>query len=228
MFDADPDIQVSERDARALALLAELAGIGMALARDLGRRAADDETPLDPAEAALAFSRLSRAVRLTIALEQRLAEAAPARAEAAARAWRVRIGHERALRAAGRKDEAEALVARALAAEGRDGFEADAVLEELSERLDEADDDDWLTDVPIAVMAARICRDLGVAFDPDVWAEAVGTQAPENPDPDPDPGPDPASCGAGPDLAAAAEGNPGRAAAGPDGAWAGGERRSSA
>jgi hypothetical protein len=172
MFDADPrpPAEAAERDARALARLDELAAIGMDLARDLRRRAADDDAPLDPAEAALAFSRLSRAIRLTIALEQRLAEGASARAEAAQRARVLRDGYERAMRAAGRKDQAQAMVAQALAADGRDAAEVEILLEDLTERLDEDDDALWLDDVPVAVMAAGICRDLGVAFDPAVWA----------------------------------------------------------
>jgi len=61
------------RAARRLALLAELAETGMDLARAVHRQAtgeAQDGSP--PADPALAFSRISRAVRLTLALEARI------------------------------------------------------------------------------------------------------------------------------------------------------------
>ncbi|HEX4261970.1 MAG TPA: hypothetical protein VHY76_12810, partial [Acetobacteraceae bacterium] len=81
-----PEETAAERTARHLAMLRELAGIGMALARALGEQALAalappaPETP-EPAPApappsrtdpGLAFARVTRAVRQTIALEARI------------------------------------------------------------------------------------------------------------------------------------------------------------
>jgi hypothetical protein len=72
------DVRLDPREARAerrRAMLEQLAEIGMALARDLSRRVGEGlerGEPLDGGDAALEFSRISRSVRQTLALEARL------------------------------------------------------------------------------------------------------------------------------------------------------------
>ena len=63
------------RTERHLHMLAELAEIGMDLAREVRRQALDtSEDAPSAADLALTFSRIARAVRQTVALESRLAE----------------------------------------------------------------------------------------------------------------------------------------------------------
>ena len=79
MFGAPPDVEEPAlarhraRVERHMADLAELAALGMGLARDQARRA-EAAVADDGPDPGLAFSRLARAVRQTIALEARLSE----------------------------------------------------------------------------------------------------------------------------------------------------------
>ena len=77
-----PQADMGERHGRMLARLAEW---GMSLAERLHDQALAAETPAEAAEAALAFQRVSRSVRQSLALEARLARDAHLR-EAADRA----------------------------------------------------------------------------------------------------------------------------------------------
>jgi hypothetical protein len=169
------------RAARRLAVLGELAEIGLALARSLGRQVAD-AAAAEPAgrprpsggDPALAFSRIARAVRLTLALEARFdQDGQAAEAERAARrADDERARLDRRIGGLILKDEARAIARAAIEAEaGERGGEIDVerLLADLDERLE--DEADWDCDRPIGEMVARICRDLGVAFDADAWVD---------------------------------------------------------
>ena len=83
---ADPAL---DRTARHMARLEELAEIGMAIARALGRQAAAGSE-----EAGLAFTRVARAVRQTVALEERLETGFQARKAAAKAAEAERLAEE--------------------------------------------------------------------------------------------------------------------------------------
>jgi len=170
--------EAPDQTARHRAALQELAEIGMDLARALRRQvveaaAVDGGAPAVPAagggDPALAFSRLARAVRLTLALEARVAEVGRA-AEAERAARRA----DRRIRGLIIKDEVQAIAREAIEAAGRErGAEVDVerLLADLDERLEDTDEADGFADLPVGALVARICRDLGVAFDADAWDE---------------------------------------------------------
>ena len=173
MSDSSPP---ADRTAARLAVLGELTGIGMAVARAVGRLAeavaetAEDakERPAARAsELSLAFSRVSRAVRLTLALEERMegaAAAAPAPANPYAQSGRL----VSALYKADQLGEA----ARDLIehAAGEDEAKAERLGEALSERLDELDADEVL-ERPLIELIARICKDLDIEPDWSLWGD---------------------------------------------------------
>jgi hypothetical protein len=143
--------EMAERHGRVLTELAEL---GMAAVRTLAARL-DAATSREDAEGlALAFHRLSRSVRLTLALESRLAS------ERRQGMREDRILTERAVER--RKDQVRALVARQ-AYDERETDDAERLLEDLEERLD----DDALFEAflqgPVEACIARIRHDLGLA-----------------------------------------------------------------
>ena len=158
------------------AMLEELAEIGMDLARALHRRVTaeepvDDAADAAPAEAPLAdygltFSRLSRAVRLTLAMEERLAAGlSPMKARAAeAQAKRAYYRGETA------KGNVEETVTRVVEAE----LDLDAeTLEGLRAEVEEwLDDDETFGDVadrPLGETVAWICRAMGLTPDWSRW-----------------------------------------------------------
>lgn len=196
-----------QRAERRLRTLEDLAEVGMALARSLLRRAelaeagdaAADDEPVGAAEAALAFSRLSRAVRQTLALEARLEDEQRARqAQTAAQAAERRAEEDerramRKLRLLIRKSTVQDIVEEVIEANEReanereagepeadgpeadgpeaDGREVERLLDALHERLEDDAEDDDFENLPIGELVQRICHDLGVAFDPALWAD---------------------------------------------------------
>jgi hypothetical protein len=169
------------RRERQLAMLHELAEIGMQMARAVRDEAlapaeAAGDTPKPPSrfgggDLGLVYSRIARAVRQTLALESRVAEQIDtARVEHA----RTRLG---ALRRAveDRQHEIRDYVAEAIEAEAveRKTPERDIerLLDDLDERLEAGDYDDALADGLIGDLVARICADLGVTPDWSLWED---------------------------------------------------------
>lgn len=147
-MESAPDI--TERQGR---LLAELAALGMDLARDLAARAKAADTDEDAAALAHAFDRVSRSVRMCLALEQRL-DHERRRAEVEARDA-VRDGLEH------RGKQLRAAVSRAIETE-TEGAEKFRLLLRLSERLEEERLFETFAEGPIEAHIARIRRDLGL------------------------------------------------------------------
>ncbi|HEX4261274.1 MAG TPA: hypothetical protein VHY76_09245 [Acetobacteraceae bacterium] len=152
--DAESD---AARTARHLAMLRELAEIGMALARALGEQALaapQAEAPDPPAppraDPGLAFARVARAVRQCIALEARIA-AGPLPAPRGRGAPRPPPYPRR---------ETISRVVR-LAAEG-DGLSAAALKRDIEERLDEELDADPDGEIEVEDHIAAILGDLGL------------------------------------------------------------------
>lgn len=147
------------------AMLAELAEIGMQLARAAGRRASalaeGDDAGADGQDPALSYARAARAVRLTIALQSRLAKDLTALAEAETRA--------RGAAAARQRDRIHRRIERAAETERPDAAEVERLSSDAWERLTEADDAELL-DLPIDEIVARICADLGLSPD---WAASA-------------------------------------------------------
>ena len=175
---------------RQLARLDRLAEIGMEIAEAAGRQAAQaaPESPQggsEPAplrDPALAYARVARAVRMTIALQSSLAKdlADLDRTEAQAAATQVRARRARLHR----------LVEQAIEAEhaGDEDFDDDEV-ERLSrdawEALADADDGaDFAGCAPFAEVVARICDDLRLSpeWTARLMAAAGGTATPVIPE----------------------------------------------
>ncbi len=162
--------------ARHQRMLQELAEIGMELARVVlsaarEQAAAGDEAGLktDVGDPALVFSRISRAVRQTLALEAKVVEDRLHR-ERMADAYYDQRKAEAARRAVRRKDEVKGLVEEAIEADF-EGSDAERLLADLHERLDDPADDADFGHRPLGVLIARICRDLGVTPDWSLWED---------------------------------------------------------
>jgi hypothetical protein len=170
---AAPD---EDRTERHLRLLQELAEIGMDIARAVRAEAVAGAPAAEPGpsrfgggDLGLIYSRVARAVRQTLALETRLADdLEKARFEQGRR-------RNAAVRTAldERQQEIRDYVAEAIEAEAVEkkspDREVERLLDDLDERLDAGDYDDTLHHGPIGELVARICADLGVIPDWDLW-----------------------------------------------------------
>ncbi len=162
---------------RQMAMLDRLAEIGMGIAEDAGRlsRAQAEGAGADGADPGLTFSRAARAVRLTIALQQRLTEGLAAFEQARTRA--------RSVEAVGMRTRIRRRIERTAEAEGCDGDEVEQLSSDAWERLTDIEDDDIL-DLPMDEAVALICRDLGLS---PAWAEAFAGRGLAGDDPLPPP-----------------------------------------
>ena len=169
--DASPT-PVSQRDEDAQyyrQVLHELVEIGARLARALDRQATPEpgiasapapEQAAQPAPApdlTIAFDRVARTIRRTIALARKLSEPtkpSPAAHAAAGAGQRRRAARKQIIR------DIEDTIHRE--AHGRDD-EKEALHAELYERLDTLDLDDDIDTMPIADIIAALRRDLGIA-----------------------------------------------------------------
>jgi len=149
-----------------LALLQELAEIGMELARDLR-----DQVKIEPRpDAGLVYARIARAVRQTLALQARL--------EAEAKAETVRAVRAQA---AGKKAQVSHILTNLIEDDDEDSdAETVARLTSLYEHLADKDDCDF-ADLTVPEIVAQICQTLGVPFDPDRWPIDGPEPGPEAP-----------------------------------------------
>ena len=172
---------------RQLQVLGELAELGLDIARAVARQAAPQTAPETAPETApdatgvvqvvkgdlsLAYARVARAVRLTIALQSRLLQDLQALDEASER--HLRGGRSNAGRE--RKARIRRILDRVIDAEVGDDAEGDRLAQEARERLEQ---DDIYGDVlarPVGEIVAMICRDLGLSPDwirlaEEAWAQ---------------------------------------------------------
>jgi hypothetical protein len=168
-------IPMAERHTRALTELMEL---GLALARKLQDRALAAATLEEERAASLAFHRISRSVRQTLALETQLErmrrrmlrediEDAQAQTQQAV---------ER------RKAQVKAVLTRLVWSE-HEADEVDAMIEGLDSLLaEDALADDFLTQ-PVEALIARLSRDLGLAAEADAEEPDGASPAATAPDP---------------------------------------------
>jgi hypothetical protein len=154
----EPSAVDQRRDARAqverqMAMLDRLAEIGMEIAEEAGRQARAPATDRPLVDPGLTYARAARAVRLTIALQQRLAKdlAGLGRAEADARRTRI-----------------HRLVERAIEGECDDADGIEQLCDDARESLREYEDLDDFADRPLGEIVALICKDLGLSTD--AWA----------------------------------------------------------
>ena len=147
-----PDLALSER---RLAAVERLVDIGMDLAEAMHRQATDPDAPkVFPGDLALGFSRISRAIQLTLILAQRLQDGLPdvvAEVEAEAR----EAGPAAAANDVDEPDGERLIIAR-----------GDRENEETV----------WLKR-PVNALVAQICRDLDTRYDAELWGDAPGAPA---------------------------------------------------
>ncbi|HSZ53666.1 MAG TPA: hypothetical protein VK801_19020 [Caulobacteraceae bacterium] len=189
-----------------LRMIEELAEIGMDLARGLHHQALAAADPAEPAAAdtpetpttssarraavpgddpAETFARLSRAVRLSLALHARTDEAlralrAGAAAEVEARRAQARkqAADEDEARSKSHRDTVERLVIEAAEREVEDDESLGAVIDALEERL-EQDEAYWdLDQMPLREAVERLCADLELTPD---WSRWEGEGWPPKP-----------------------------------------------
>jgi hypothetical protein len=135
-----------------------------------------DFLPPGPGELALAFTRVSRAVRMTVALQARLLKGGDgdlgAKASKPPSPPPVETRAQRATRAG-------AIMRRLITRSEGDVFEAAERMERAQERLSDPDITGELLDRPVPELIAEICRDLGLTPDwADVESEAWMTSPP--------------------------------------------------
>jgi hypothetical protein len=164
------------RTARQLAMLQELAEIGMQIARAVRDEALATDAPVDDeaperssrfgnGDLGLVYSRIARAVRQTVALETRVAEGGQKaclerdQRRAAATRW---AAHER-------RGEIRGYVTEVIEAESdrASDHEVDRLLDDLEDRIEAYDH--ILGDTPTGEVVARICADLGLVPDWSLW-----------------------------------------------------------
>ena len=191
--DPSPEVCPTEtRGEQRLALLRELADLGMDMARDVARRAKDPDAEGAIADPGLAFARIARAVRQTLALEVRFEEERETRLARARDAAQRRRDREASAPYDRRGRLVRRAALRAIEAEADDQDYAEQLVEALDERLLDREADEDFLDLPVSELVARICKDLGLRFDPSLWEdetwaiEEAAARAPPEPEPPPD------------------------------------------
>lgn len=149
--------------------LAELLELGMAAAREVQARLLAAEDAKAVCDLGLAFNRVSRAVRQTIALQAKVGR--ERRREGREAAAEGRRGDE--ARASRRQLQVRTAVERRIWTEAEDD-EAERLIDELDDLVSEEALYDGFGQEPLAAHVARICGDLGLAVPP-----AFAEMAPE-------------------------------------------------
>jgi D-serine deaminase-like pyridoxal phosphate-dependent protein len=164
-----------EKQARAEAMLGELAELGLMVAKELAVRVRESEDVDQTVALAGAFQKVSRVVRLTLALDFKLERDAAREAQAEAQqaeAEAAQLRQAEAVRAPPpvpnatevRKTRVSNLLTQLLWNESEgDSEEFDILLEDLSARLDEAARSPDFETTPIETLARRIAADMGVS-----------------------------------------------------------------
>jgi hypothetical protein len=165
--------EMAERRGR---MLAELAELGLSLARDLHGQALDAETPQEKVQLAEAFNRISRSVRQSVALEAKLQREA-------GRDAHERRGREREAR----KAQLARRVVRLINDEVGDRGLAFRMAREAPDWVERESESESFLDEPIEAQVARIRAAMGLdatwglADDDDEPAQAP-PEAPHGPD----------------------------------------------
>ena len=170
---ADPAVLRAER---RLALLAEMAEIGMALMRGLrpaepAAESGKSDPNRDPIEA---FARVSRAVRLTLALEARTdQELADLKAGVVRRLAdeSVRARARRKRRATEIRDRVEGIMVPLMESETESAEAFDDLYEAMRQRLDDDEGYEGCQDWPVRKIVEHLCRDLQLSPDWSGWTE---------------------------------------------------------
>lgn len=164
------ETRAREQAQAQLALLGELAEIGLEVARAVERRAKEATPDEDLNGLAMAYARVARAVRLTIMLQSNLLEASRRSSDRADIRGRpsAAVSADPAYR---RKARVERIVERIAEAEHDDEAVVDRLVVEAQERLDDEDLHGAVLERPLGELVALICRDLGLSPD---WGRLAG------------------------------------------------------
>ena len=176
---------------RQLWVLGRLAEAGLNLALAIERQGtAEDAGPAAASDVALAYGRVSRAVRLTLALQAKVIQDLQALDEIAARRLDGdcdRAERERRSLAQQRKDRVQRIVERVIEAETPCETEVDRLADAAAERLEHDDIYGDLATRPVGEIIALVCRDLGLSPDwsrlaEEAWAQdEIRDRAPASP-----------------------------------------------
>jgi hypothetical protein len=156
----------TEAEAAAAELVLAKAAAGEISAEQLAAKPSGAKAAAD---IALAFSRLSRSIRLTLLLEDKLIENFRKREkeDAKERAEQAAAAHEE--RRKRTRSRTKRLVTDAICAETGDQSEADRLFKWLDERIDDADIVEDLSTRSAAELTERICTELELFPDWDRW-----------------------------------------------------------
>ncbi|MFC3067700.1 hypothetical protein [Phenylobacterium soli] len=158
----ETDAEMMERHGRLLARFAEQAA---ELADDLHAAALAAEAPEEKRAHHLAFHRMGRALRQTIALEARLRHDARRQAQAAAEAGRKAAIEDENRRIGRRRAYLQAAVTRLVWDEHeQDEDRREALTEHLDAFLAEDVLEDGFAEAPVETQLRRLCDELGLAF----------------------------------------------------------------
>jgi hypothetical protein len=164
-------------------MLRELADIGMEIARALQgevrariEAVEPDEPSKSVAELGLAFSRVSRAVRQTLALEARLEDDRLAREQAAKAAEDAQSRSNSGMSEAAARVKAR-LMQLLHPDRERDHRWDDDWDEDLSDGPDDEPGEGFVSDRPAADVVAGVCGDLGLEPDLSLWADGDSAAA---------------------------------------------------
>lgn len=161
---ADPD--ATGRRQRMLDRLAE-AGLEIAIALETRAKAAAEapiDDPVDLDAVALAYSRVARAVRMTVLLQSKLIDERDAATDRCARAERSDLWQREAFE----QERAARILRRVIAAEHHDVDRIERLCAEVAERVEDDDLYGAALGRPLSDLVADICRDLGLSPD---WSE---------------------------------------------------------
>ncbi len=170
----DPDAEMAERHSR---MLREMADVGMEFVRDMQQAMAavsiDEKLAAAPLVGPVVIN-MMRAVRQTVALEAKLSDRRRDRKEKAEAVQAERQAEAEAVAAyaqRGREIHRRKLVERVV--EGAIGGRSDAenLLTDLYERLDEFERFENFMDQPVGVVAARISKSMGLEPEWHRWAD---------------------------------------------------------
>jgi phosphate-selective porin len=171
--------EMTERRGR---ILAELSERGLSLARALHARALAAETTEEACELGLAFHRISRSLRQTLALEARL-ERDDRRQDHEDRVEAQRQDQARVLR---RRTQVRIAMERAIWNEA-EGDEAERLLDDLDDVLEGEVLADGFADAPLDAHIARLCAEFGLAAPGPDEADEDNAIAFDSADPPPKP-----------------------------------------
>ncbi|HET9161048.1 MAG TPA: hypothetical protein VFN88_10575, partial [Caulobacteraceae bacterium] len=176
----------SEQVEEVLAAVKALRALGMRLAQALVDEVegspSEDQPAMRPAEAAIAFQRIAKAVRMTVALELRVLDEAGVVREGEARAGsfaQERAAQERRRQGASKRIAVADVMAEVLTeiSQDIDAERHQELDEDLQEWFHERRDDEEFAGMDEREMLESVCAALGLVPDPRLWDQGDYVEA---------------------------------------------------